>query len=74
MNVAQLVECLWHEGSPASNAQHHINYVGGLYVPVIPALGKWREEGPEFKVTLGYTASSRPAWATRDRISKHDNK
>lgn len=31
-------------------------------VPVIPTLRKWRQENQEFKVVLGYTFSSRPAW------------
>jgi hypothetical protein len=32
------------------------------YLPVIPALG--RQEDHEFKVSLVYTVSLRPAWAT----------
>lgn len=36
----------------------------------IPTLGKWEQEDWEFKVTLSYTASVRPAWATRWHIPK----
>jgi hypothetical protein len=31
---------------------------------VIPALGRLRQEGLEFEVSLDYILSSRPAWAT----------
>lgn len=34
------------------------------YVPVISATGKWRQEDQKYKVILGYTASSKPVWAT----------
>ena len=34
-------------------------------MPVIPALGSKRQE-KKSKVILGYIASLRPAWATRD--------
>lgn len=36
------------------------------YVPVISATGKWRQEDQKYKVILGYTASSKPVWATGD--------
>jgi hypothetical protein len=32
--------------------------------PVLPVLGRWRQEEQEFKVILGYIVSSCPAWAT----------
>lgn len=34
--------------------------------PTTPVCGKERQEDEELKVTLGYTASLRPAWATSD--------
>lgn len=30
--------------------------------PIIPALRRWRQEVPEFKVILGHVVSSRTAW------------
>ena len=41
----------------------------GLTKPVISAPGSWKQEDQKF-VILGYIASSRPAWATRDLDSK----
>lgn len=32
-------------------------------MPIIPALGKMRQDDQEFKARLGYTVSLRPAWA-----------
>jgi hypothetical protein len=34
------------------------------YIPLIPVIGKLRQEDLKFKVNLGNLASSRPAWAT----------
>lgn len=31
--------------------------------PVIPSLTRWRQNNQKFKVTLGYTADLRTAWA-----------
>lgn len=35
------------------------------YMPIIPAVGRQRQKDGEFKDSLGYTASSRVAWATQ---------
>lgn len=37
---------------------------------VILALGRYRQEGKEFKVILSLHGSLRPVWDTRDLISK----
>jgi hypothetical protein len=34
------------------------------HIPIIPALGKQRQEDYEFKTLLGYLVSSRPVCAT----------
>lgn len=36
-------------------------YTECLFTPLIPALRRWRQEEEEFKVTLGYLTSSKPA-------------
>lgn len=33
-------------------------------MPLILALGRWRQEDEEFEVILGYTVSWKPDWAT----------
>lgn len=40
-----------------------------LAVPVISALGRWKQEYQEFKVILGNILSSRLSWATWDLVS-----
>jgi hypothetical protein len=40
------------------------------YMPESPALGKWTQEDQEFKPSFSYIGSLRPAWATRDPVSK----
>lgn len=57
--MAQLVEGLpgMHEDSIPSPAAQV-----GMDMPVIPAPGKRRQEDQKYKLTLGYTVSSRPAW------------
>lgn len=56
-DVVQWVECSphTHKGSVPSIKS------GMVSMPVIPALGRWRKEGPEFKITFIYTMSQRPA-------------
>lgn len=39
-------------------------------IPVISTLGRWRGEDQELKVILGFIASLRLAWATRDLEGK----
>lgn len=39
--------------SPGINAQNCTNWVRGLRL-VIPALGRWKQEGQNFKVVLDY--------------------
>lgn len=58
-DVAQLVEGLpgMHEDSIPSPAAQV-----GMDMPVIPAPEKRRQEDQKYKLTLGYTVSSRPAW------------
>jgi hypothetical protein len=38
--------------------------------PVIPALGRVKQEDHNFEASLGYIVSSRPAWTVRPPISK----
>lgn len=38
-------------------------------MPVIPALGKYRQNNQEFKVVLGYIVSLKPAWDSDDPVS-----
>lgn len=39
-------------------------------MPMITSLGKWRKEALEFKISLKYIVSLRPAWATWDTVSR----
>lgn len=39
-------------------------------MPVISALGRWRQEEQQLKVMFGYIAGSELAWATRDPVFK----
>jgi hypothetical protein len=34
------------------------------WVPVLPALGRWRQEDQEFKVNLSFIVSLKTVWAT----------
>lgn len=36
--------------------------------PVIPALGRWKQEDQKFKASFSYRVSSRPGWGTRDPV------
>jgi predicted NUDIX family NTP pyrophosphohydrolase len=36
--------------------------VGIVVTPVIPALGRLKQEGGEFEISLGYIMSSRSIW------------
>lgn len=47
-----------HEEARARNAQDERGCWMGYHVPVMPAVGKWREDGQGFKVILNYTVSS----------------
>ena len=45
----------------------------------IPALGRWRQEEQEVKITLGYVASLRYTWGTvrpchKSRVSERETK
>jgi hypothetical protein len=40
------------------------------YMLVVPALGRWRQEGPEFKVIFDYQVSFRPTWVAFSCLSK----
>lgn len=44
-------------------------YQAWWHSPVIPILGRWRQEAQQFKVVLSYIVSSRLAWATRGPVS-----
>jgi hypothetical protein len=45
--------------------------LGIVVMPVIPALGRLRQEDWEFKLSLGNTVSSSPAWVIQqDCVSK----
>lgn len=43
--------------------------LGMVMHTVIPRVDKYRQENQKF-ITLGYISSSKPAWATRDPVSK----
>lgn len=64
-DVAQLVDGLpgMHEDSIPSPAAQV-----GMDVPIIPAPGKRKQEDQKFKLTLGYTVSSGPAWLVYMRL------
>lgn len=34
----------------------------------VPAFGRWRPEGQDFKVTVGYKLISRPVWAGTEEV------
>lgn len=38
-------------------------------MPVIPVLKRWRQENPEFKITLDYTLSSKPVSGLHETLS-----
>jgi hypothetical protein len=40
------------------------------FTVVIPSFGRWRPEDRKFKAILNSIASLRPAWATRDSVSR----
>lgn len=44
------------------------------HTPINPESGKQRQEDQEFKVSVSYTANSRPDWATQDTASKMHEK
>lgn len=44
------------------------------YVFLIPAVGRYRQVGQEFKIILSLYGSLRPAWDTGDLISKKRKK
>jgi hypothetical protein len=45
------------------------------HTPVIPALGRLRQENHEFEASLGYIPSSRSTWAVNKTLSqKQTNK
>lgn len=54
---ACLTPQVWSK-TPHKTARHH--------TLVIPALENWRQEDQEFKTTVGYVTSQRPAWVTWD--------
>lgn len=39
-------------------------------MPVIPALGRWKQEGQEFKASLNYRLNSRPVWVCETLCTK----
>jgi hypothetical protein len=65
--MAQVVECLLykhkvHSSNPVPpKKKKKVSRPGTVVMPVISALKKYRQEGYEFKGSLGYTVSTRPA-------------
>ena len=51
----------------------HCVHQSWWYTPVIPALGRYKQEDQEFKVILCYTENLRLAWETWDLILKINN-
>lgn len=47
--------------------------MGAEYGGVISALRRQKQKDRDFKVTLGYLASLRPAWAKRSLLKKPKN-
>lgn len=54
----------WHTQSLVFNPKCHLDQMP--FRPVIPALGKWRQDDRKFKVIVSLIARMRPAWATWD--------
>lgn len=63
-DVTQLVKC-------CTACRKAWVYSSVPHIPLIPALGKQRQGRQKFKVIFSYLSSSRPAWATRDAVSKN---
>lgn len=59
-----------HAWSPGLNPQHPILNNQLDSAPLIPALGKWKQENQKFRVITGYAESLRLAWATWDPVSR----
>lgn len=58
--MMSLVQCL-PSMQDALDLIPKTTYTECLFTALIPALRRWRQEEEEFKVTLGYMTSSKPA-------------
>jgi hypothetical protein len=48
----------------------HVISQAWWHLPVIPVLGRWRQEGQKLEVILDYVVNFRPLWATRGEKKK----
>lgn len=75
-DVSQLVERLlsMHKALVQFPALHKPGVVGHTYNLLTWVEGQWRLEDPKFKVTSGYTVSSRSSWVTLPFLQKRNQR